>query len=142
MRARTRNCFGSSFFMAAPIRFAPFSARATARTGSAGPPCPYNSSILKGVAFEWDARKNAANRRKHGIDFVDAVRIFDGPIVEGPDEREDQEVRVIAFGALGVRVIAVVYTWRGETCRIISARRATSNEREAYYQALHGRAGV
>ena len=96
--------------MAAPIRFAPFAARATARTGSGGPPCPYNSSILKGVAFEWDARKNAANRRKHGIEFVDAVRIFDGPIVEGPDEREDQEVRVIAFGALGVRVIAVVYT--------------------------------
>ena len=110
--------------------------------GRAGPPCPYNSSILKGVAFEWDARKNAANRRKHGIDFVDAVRIFDGPIVEGPDEREDQEVRVIAFGALGLRVIAVVYTWRGETCRIVSARRATSNEREAYYQALHGQADV
>ena len=78
--------------------------------------------------FEWDARKNAANRRKHGIDFVDAVRIFDGPIIEGPDEREDQEVRV--------------YTWRGATCRIISARRATSNEREAYYQALDGRADV
>jgi uncharacterized DUF497 family protein len=52
------------------------------------------------VAFDWDARKNAANRRKHGIDFVDAVRIFDGPIVEGPDEREDHEVRMIAFGAL------------------------------------------
>jgi len=55
----------------------------------AAPPCQYNSYILKSVAFEWDARKNAANRRKHGIDFVDAVRIFDGPIVEGPDERED-----------------------------------------------------
>ena len=94
------------------------------------------------MAFEWDARKNAVNRRKHGIDFVDAVRIFDGPIVEGPDEREDQEVRVIAFGALGLRVIAVVYAWRGETCRIISARKATSNERKAYYQALHGQADV
>jgi uncharacterized protein len=99
--------------------------------------CRYNSSILKGVAFEWDARKNAANRRKHGIDFADAVRIFDGAIVKGPDEREDQEVRMIAFGTLGLGVIAVVYTWRGETCRIISARRATSNERKAYYKVLH-----
>jgi uncharacterized DUF497 family protein len=106
------------------------------------PQCLYTLSILKGVAFEWDARKNAVNRLKHGIDFVDAVRIFDGPIVEGPDEREDQEVRLIAFGALGLRVIAVVYTWRGETCRIISARRATNNERKAYYQALHGQAEV
>ena len=91
------------------------------------------------MAFEWDARKNAANRRKHGIDFVEAVSIFDGPVVEGPDEREDREVRIIAFGTLGPRV-AVVYTWRGETCRIISARRATSNEKKAYYEALHGQA--
>ena len=39
-------------------------------------------------------------------------------------------------------VFAVVYTWRGETCRIISARRATSNESKAYYQALLGQAGA
>ena len=81
----------------------------------------------EGSGVRMDARKNAANRRKHGIDFADAAPIFDGPIVEGPDEREDQEVRMIAFGALGLRAIAVVYTGRGESCRIISARRATSN---------------
>lgn len=62
---------------------------------------PYTLSILEGVAFEWDARKNEANRRKHGIDFRDAARIFGGPIIEGPDEREDEEVRMIAFGELG-----------------------------------------
>jgi hypothetical protein len=43
-------------------------------------------------------------------------------------EREDRKARMIAFGTLGSFVIAVVYTWRGETCRIISARRATNNE--------------
>jgi uncharacterized DUF497 family protein len=94
------------------------------------------------VAFEWDARKNAVNRRKHGIDFRDAARIFDGPVVEARDEREDREDRMIAFGTLAHRVIAVVYTWRGETCRLISARRATSHESEAYYQALHGPADL
>jgi hypothetical protein len=73
--------------------------------------------------------------------LVEAVSIFDGPVVEGPDEREDREVRIIAFGTLGPRV-AVVYTWRGETCRIISARRATSNEKKAYYEALHGQADL
>ena len=40
--------------------------------------------------------------------LVEAVSIFDGPVVEGPDEREDREVRIIAFGTLGPRVIAVV----------------------------------
>ena len=92
------------------------------------------------MAFEWDPRKNAANRRKHGIDFVDAVRVFGGSVVEAPDEREDQEFRLIAFGAVGLRVMAVVYTWRGEKRRIISARKATSNEKKAYYQALQGQA--
>lgn len=92
--------------------------------------------------FEWDTRKNAANRRKHGVDFADAIRIFDGPVVEGRDEREDREIRLIAFGAVGLRVLAVVYTWRGDTRRIITARKATSNERKAYYEALHGQAGV
>jgi uncharacterized DUF497 family protein len=91
------------------------------------------------MAFEWDAKKNATNRRKHGIDFRDAARIFDGTVVEARDERED---RMIAFGTLRHRIIAVVYTWRGETCRIISARKATSNESKAYYQALHGRADL
>ena len=88
------------------------------------------------MAFEWDARKNAANRRKHGIDFVDAVRIFDGPVVEGPDDRETREARVVAFGAIGMHVLVVVYTWRGDTYRIISARKATSGERKAYYKAI------
>ena len=107
---------------------------------------PWTSSIqivyTEEVAFEWDARKNAANRRNHGIDFADAARLFNGPIAEAPDDRDDQEVRMIAFGELGPRVIAAVYTWRGETRRIISARRATSNESQAYYQALYGQAGV
>ena len=94
------------------------------------------------MAFEWDARKNIANRRKHGIDFADAVRIFEGPIIEGRDECEEQEDRMIAFGAFGLRVIAVVYTWRGDRCRIISARKATSNERKAYYRVIGGQARV
>lgn len=88
------------------------------------------------MAFEWDARKNAANRRKHGIDFADAIRIFDGPIVEGQDYREMKEIRIVAVGAIGLKIVTVVYTWRGDTCRIISARKATSSESKAYHQAI------
>ena len=88
------------------------------------------------MAFEWDAAKNAANVAKHGIDFQDAIRIFDGPVLEKADARRDYgEARIIAFGIVDDRELAVVYAVRGEHRRIISARRAHSREREAYRQA-------
>ena len=88
------------------------------------------------MAFEWDAAKNAANIAKHGIDFEDATRIFDGPVLERPDERRNYgETRIVAFGVLENRELAVVYTMRGRRRRIISARRANSSEREAYREA-------
>ncbi len=49
--------------------------------------------------FEWDAAKNAANVAKHGINFEDAARIFEGPVLEQIDIRRDYgEERIIAFG--------------------------------------------
>ena len=91
------------------------------------------------MTFEWDARKNARNLRQHGIDFEDAVGIFDRSILEGPDNRGDYgEERLIAYGEVNQQVIAVVYTWRAGSRRIISARKVTRNEREAYYRALYG----
>jgi uncharacterized protein len=88
------------------------------------------------MAFEWDAAKNAANIAKHGIDFEDAIRIFDGPVLEKADVRRDYgEARVIAFGVVDNRELAVVYTMRGAHQRIISARRAHSRERKAYREA-------
>ena len=41
------------------------------------------------MAFEWDTAKNVANIAKHGIDFEDAIRIFEGPVLESPDERRE-----------------------------------------------------
>ncbi len=88
------------------------------------------------MAFEWDVAKNAANIAKHGIDFEDAIRIFDGPVLEKADARRDYgEARIIAFGVVNDRELAVVYTGRGERRRIISARRAHSRERKAYREA-------
>ncbi len=49
--------------------------------------------------YNWDPLKNRANRLKHGLDFVDAIRIFDGPVVFLPDDREDYgEERWVAMG--------------------------------------------
>ena len=85
------------------------------------------------MAFEWDPRKNAVNIGKYGVEFADAVAIFDGPVLERVDDRRDYgEERVIAFGVAHGREFAVVYTRRGSNKRIISARRANSDERQAY----------
>ena len=90
--------------------------------------------------LEWDPRKRVSNLRDHGIDLVDAARIFEGPVLEAADERREYgEDRIIAMGEVNNRVIVVVYTWRGTARRIISARKATSHEREAYYQSLFER---
>jgi uncharacterized protein len=83
--------------------------------------------------FEWDENKNRQNRRAHRIDFETAALIWQGFVVERPDDRfEYGEDRIITFGAVGDRVLEVTYTWRGEARRLISARKATKDEREAY----------
>ena len=89
------------------------------------------------MAFEWDAGKNAANIAKYGIDFEDAARMFEGPVLERRDDREDYgETRIAAVGVVEGRELFVVYTVRGENRRIISARKANRHEREAYRKAL------
>ena len=85
--------------------------------------------------FEWDARKAAVNRRKHGIDFADVTAVFeDERALTVPDEiTAVDEARMLTLGrdAMG-RVLVVAYTWRGERIRLISARRATPSERRHY----------
>ena len=89
--------------------------------------------------FEWDPKKNAANIRKHGIDFRDVVSIFEVPCKEGADERFDYgERRMIAYGQIGPHVVVVTYVWRKERRRIISARKATRSEARAYWEAVYG----
>jgi uncharacterized DUF497 family protein len=89
--------------------------------------------------FEWDAGKAAANLRKHGVSFEQAVAVFIDPdALDGPDlEHSNDEPRFLRLGrSMTGRVLIVAYTIRGsgddEKIRIISARRATSKERGAY----------
>jgi uncharacterized DUF497 family protein len=85
------------------------------------------------MEFEWDADKAARNLKKHGIDFADAALVLcDDLAVTLPDEDVDER-RFVTLGldALG-RLLVVVYTWRGERIRIISARPATGRERRRY----------
>ncbi|MFM9864567.1 MAG: BrnT family toxin [Micropepsaceae bacterium] len=90
------------------------------------------------LRYTWSARKNETNIRKHGISFVDAVRIFETAIVETIDDREDYgETRIQAIGLLEGKEIYLVYVDEDEeTRRVISARKAERHERQAYWETL------
>jgi hypothetical protein len=83
--------------------------------------------------FEWDPQKANANLQKHRISFVDAVSVFEDEWALTIEDNSLEELRLITIGsdAFG-RILVVVYTYRGEAVRIISARRATPNERRQY----------
>ena len=86
------------------------------------------------MEFEWDPSKATANLRKHGIDLADAGTVLhDEQAITIADADSDDEDRFITLGmaALG-RVLVVVYTWRENRPRLISARKATLRERRQY----------
>jgi uncharacterized protein len=89
-------------------------------------------------AVEWHEEKAASNRSKHGIDFDDAVEIFYGTSLLRRSDRKSEE-RWLAIGETEGRIITVVFTWRGDALRIISARRARKNEERAYRKEKMGR---
>jgi uncharacterized DUF497 family protein len=86
-------------------------------------------------AFEWDSIKAEANLRKHKISFQEARRVFDDffVVIEQDVSEEYGENRFLAIGMIEGLLITVVYSERGERIRLISARRATSNERRKYH---------
>lgn len=88
--------------------------------------------------FEWDDSKNAANIGKHGIDFRDAVDIFNHPMLAAIDERFSYgEERWVAIGLMRQLIGVVVYKERREdVVRIISARKATRREVKLYEQSI------
>ena len=90
------------------------------------------------LGFEWDADKDQANRAKHGINFEEVLSIFDGPALTKIDDRRDYgEVRQITTGMLSPDIVLVVaHTDRGGKIRLISARKANRQERQAFYDYL------
>jgi uncharacterized DUF497 family protein len=85
------------------------------------------------MSFEWDVEKAEANYRKHFILFSEVEPVFDDEqAIELLDDSSEEE-RYLAIGMDGYgRVLVVVYTWRGENIRLISARRATRSEERQY----------
>ncbi len=83
--------------------------------------------------YQWDRDKAKTNLEKHGVDFADAVAVFeDDAALTLPDTDPDEE-RFITIGMdVLTRILVVVYTWRGDDIRLISARKATPRERKEY----------
>ncbi len=74
---------------------------------------------------------------KRGFGFEFAARIFEGAVLEREDTRRDYgEQRIVSIGEIEREVLVVVYAWRGTRRRIISARRASRRERDAYRKAF------
>jgi uncharacterized protein len=90
------------------------------------------------MEFEWDPRKDAANRRKHGIGFRDAATVFGDPLATTfPDtDHSISEHRFLTVGtSLSGRLLVVAHTESEDTIRLISARLVTAHERRFYEEA-------
>lgn len=87
------------------------------------------------MEFEWDPKKEAKNIRKHKVSFSEAATVFGDTLsttVPDPDHSEEED-RYITIGlSQRHRLLMVAHTERGERIRIISARKLTLTEREAY----------
>jgi uncharacterized DUF497 family protein len=94
------------------------------------------------MLFEWDNEKNQINIKKHGIHFETAARVFaDENRLELFDElHSDFEDRYITIGMINnvAYIVMVVYTERDNAIRLISARKATNQERRMYYDYSQG----
>ena len=84
------------------------------------------------MEFEFDPRKSAANKRKHGIDFVEAQALWDDPdLIEIPARTED-EPRFLVIGKIAEKHWSGVITYRDDRIRMISVRRCRKEEVEIY----------
>ncbi len=82
----------------------------------------------------WDPAKARSNLKKHGLSFADVETVFYDPFaisLEDPGSTHENRYVVVGMDALS-RVVVVVYTYRNVAVRLISARKATKSEREAY----------
>jgi uncharacterized DUF497 family protein len=93
------------------------------------------------LRFEWDERKSRSNKKKHGVSFEEARSAFldeHARLIDDPDHSED-EARFVLMGTSELlRIVVVCHCYRqdGDVIRIISARRADSEERSSYEERM------
>ena len=92
---------------------------------------------MAALRFEWDPRKDAENRRKHGLSFDEAQTVFADEhalLLDDPDHSATEDRFILLGLSAAFRVLVVVHGYRDrdDTIRIISARKATKRERQRY----------
>ena len=86
------------------------------------------------MRYLWDESKRQTNLIKHGLDFADAAKVFAGPMALFEDSRKDYgEQRMIGIGLLETLVVLIVHVEADDTIRIISMRKAESDETDLFY---------
>jgi uncharacterized DUF497 family protein len=91
-------------------------------------------STISKLKFDWDPAKSAGNEAKHGLSLGSAEVLWAGPVVTLPSKYPG-ELRHLAIGLIEGLHWTVVYAPRGDSFRLISARRSRSNEK-ALFQKL------
>lgn len=87
------------------------------------------------MEFEWNPKKDTANRRKHGVAFREVLGVFADPmarIFNDPDHSAKEAREIIIGHSESGRLLIVCFTEREKRVRIITARAATKRERRDY----------
>jgi len=93
----------------------------------------YKCTYIIFVQYEWDQRKAINNLKKHDVDFADAATVLDDEMALTILDDYVEEERFLSMGMDALsRVLVVIFTWRGDRIRIISARKATPREQNQY----------
>lgn len=87
------------------------------------------------VRFDWNPAKSAFNEAKHGLSLASASTLWAGPVVTLPSKRPG-ELRHLAIGLIEGRHWTVVYALRGDSFRLISARRSRENEKTLFQKLV------
>jgi uncharacterized protein len=89
------------------------------------------------MEFTWSAAKRAANLRAHGLDFVDAPRVFEGATYTFEDDRFSYgEQRFVTLGLLAGTPVSLAHTETAHEIRIISFRKATNREANIFFSEI------
>jgi uncharacterized protein len=91
------------------------------------------------IGFEWNSRKASSNLARHGVSFEDAASVFFDPlarIFDDEDHAWDEHREIIVGHSRRDHLLVICFIERGDTVRIISARKATRNERKDYEEGV------
>ena len=89
------------------------------------------------MEFEWDEKKRKLNIKKHGFNFKDAIKVFDGATFTFEDNRfACGERRFITLGMLEGIAVVIAHSEKDELIRVISMKKATKNEQKIYFKGF------